>query len=59
MMPQYCNKGHENPSGSRFCIQCGEKLESPVSQGVYPGQMLGDRYRIVRNWGMVALDALI
>ena len=50
-MPQYCNQGHENPSGSRFCLQCGEKLNLPASQGIYPGQILGGRYRIVRQLG--------
>lgn len=51
MMPQYCSKGHENPSGGRFCLQCGEKLELPVGKGVYPGLVLGARYRIVRELG--------
>ena len=50
-MPQYCSKGHENPSGSRFCLQCGEKLELPVSKGIYPGLMLAARYRVVRQLG--------
>ena len=50
-MPQYCNQGHENPPGSRFCLQCGEKLDLLVSQGIYPGQILGGRYRIVRQLG--------
>ncbi len=50
-MPQYCSKGHENPSGSRFCLQCGEKLGQSVSKGIYPGLMLAARYRIVRQLG--------
>jgi serine/threonine-protein kinase len=47
----YCSKGHENPSGSRFCIQCGENLALPVRQGVYPGLILDERYRVVRQLG--------
>ncbi len=47
----YCSKGHENPSGSRFCIQCGENLTLPISQGVYPGLILDERYRVVRQLG--------
>jgi len=53
MTPQYCSKGHENPSGSRFCLLCGEKLAEPVNpvQGIQSGQILGGRYRIVRQLG--------
>ncbi|MEA5617487.1 serine/threonine-protein kinase [Cronbergia sp. UHCC 0137] len=52
MTNMYCSKGHENPAGSRFCLQCGEKiLESPVNYGIQPGQTLGDRYVIVRQLG--------
>lgn len=51
MIPIYCSKGHENPIGSRFCLQCGEKLETPASTGIRPGLILGDRYRIVRQLG--------
>ena len=51
MIPHYCPKGHENPPGSRFCLQCGEKLELAVSKGIYPGLLLGDRYRIVAELG--------
>jgi len=51
MTPQYCSKGHENPPGGRFCLHCGEKLALPMSQGVYPGLVLGARYRIVRQLG--------
>ncbi|MBD2448639.1 protein kinase [Nostoc sp. FACHB-152] len=48
----YCSKGHENPPGSRFCLQCGENLQDlPVSYGIQPGLTLGDRYVIVRQIG--------
>jgi serine/threonine-protein kinase len=48
----YCSTGHENPSGSRFCLHCGEKLDSPlVSQGIQSAQILGGRYAIVRQVG--------
>jgi serine/threonine-protein kinase len=48
----YCSKGHENPAGSRFCLHCGEKLDrNLMSQGIQPGQTLGDRYIIVRLLG--------
>ncbi|HLP91490.1 MAG TPA: protein kinase [Nostocaceae cyanobacterium] len=47
----YCSKGHHNPTGSRFCLQCGEKLNLIVSSGVQPGRTLGDRYVIVRQLG--------
>lgn len=50
-MPLYCNKGHENPSHGRFCLQCGEKLEPLGNQGLYPGLVLGERYCIVRELG--------
>lgn len=26
-----CSSGHENPDGSAFCDECGERLESPVA----------------------------
>ena len=45
----YCPQRHENPAGSRFCLQCGEKLESPVSKGIHSGLLLEKRYRIVRQ----------
>lgn len=51
MTPLYCPKGHENTPGSRFCIQCGEKLEPAVGKGIYAGLLLGDRYRIVCQLG--------
>jgi len=50
----YCSQGHQNPSGSRFCLQCGEKIANvptSVSQGIQPGQILGDRYVIIRQIG--------
>jgi serine/threonine protein kinase, bacterial len=50
--PQYCTKGHENPSGSRFCLHCGEQMVSaPEPQGIYSGLILGSRYRIIRQLG--------
>ncbi|MBW4488536.1 MAG: protein kinase [Trichocoleus desertorum ATA4-8-CV12] len=50
-MPLYCSQRHENPDASRFCHLCGEKLQAPVSVGVYAGLLLGDRYRVVRELG--------
>lgn len=50
-MPIYCSKGHENAHSNLYCQQCGEKLDQPVAKGVYPGLLLGDRYRIVRQLG--------
>ncbi|MBD1860934.1 MULTISPECIES: serine/threonine-protein kinase [Trichocoleus] len=50
-MPLYCSQRHENPDSSRFCHLCGEKLQAPVSVGVYAGLLLGDRYRVVRELG--------
>ncbi|ACC79974.1 serine/threonine-protein kinase [Nostoc punctiforme] len=48
----YCYKGHENSPGSRFCLQCGEKLSgAPMSYSIQPGLTLGDRYVIVRQIG--------
>ncbi|WP_243147017.1 serine/threonine-protein kinase [Scytonema sp. UIC 10036] len=48
----YCSKGHENPTGSRFCLHCGEKLDNQVNlAGIQPGQTLGNRYFIVRQLG--------
>jgi serine/threonine-protein kinase len=60
MKPVYCSKGHENPAGNRFCLQCGEPLPVPsppaaahpaVSLSISPGILLGERYRIVRQLG--------
>lgn len=50
-MPFYCTKGHENQPGSRFCVQCGEQLVQPGNPGIQAGQMLGGRYRVVRELG--------
>ncbi|TFI55316.1 serine/threonine protein kinase [Mastigocladus laminosus UU774] len=50
-MNVFCSKGHQNPSGSRFCLYCGEKLDAAINQGIQPGQTLGDRYLIVRQLG--------
>ncbi|HLO85608.1 MAG TPA: serine/threonine-protein kinase [Nostocaceae cyanobacterium] len=55
----YCSRGHQNPDGSRFCLQCGEKLDTAMISGVQPGKTLGDggtpsiadRYVIVRQLG--------
>ncbi|MHC5675291.1 protein kinase domain-containing protein [Nostoc sp.] len=48
----YCSQGHENSPGSRFCLQCGEKLlDTPMSYIIQPGLTLGDRYLIVRQIG--------
>ncbi|MBE9005366.1 protein kinase [Fortiea sp. LEGE XX443] len=48
----YCSKGHENPAGSRFCLQCGENLQDlPVSYSIQPGLTLSDRYVVVRQIG--------
>ncbi|MEH1838485.1 MAG: serine/threonine-protein kinase [Nostoc sp.] len=48
----YCSQGHENSPGSRFCLQCGEKLlDTPMSYNIQPGLTLGDRYVIVRQIG--------
>lgn len=51
MIPHYCPQGHENPPGSRFCLQCGEKLNLQLSKGIYPGLLLDDRYRVVSLLG--------
>lgn len=47
-MPVYCTQGHENLPESRFCMYCGEKLSLASANGLHSGQMLGDRYSIVR-----------
>jgi serine/threonine protein kinase, bacterial len=56
MNPIYCSKGHENPVGSKFCLHCGEKIDSEknqigVNQGIQAGITLGDRYLIIRQLG--------
>lgn len=50
-MSIYCSQGHENANTNLYCQQCGEKLDQPVVKGVYPGLLLGDRYRIIRQLG--------
>ena len=47
-MPVYCTQGHKNLPESRFCMHCGEKLSLASGNGLSSGQMLGDRYSIVR-----------
>ncbi|MFM5999336.1 MAG: protein kinase domain-containing protein [Dolichospermum sp.] len=50
----YCSQGHQNPPGSNFCRQCGEKIANiptSVNHHIQPGQILGDRYAIVRQIG--------
>jgi len=47
-MTVYCTQGHENLPESRFCMHCGEKLSLASGNGISSGQMLGDRYSIVR-----------
>lgn len=44
-MSLYCNQGHENQTGSRFCHHCGEPIWLPV------GHILEQRYRIVSQLG--------
>ncbi|MCT7950973.1 serine/threonine protein kinase [Ancylothrix sp. C2] len=51
MKPVFCTQGHENPTGSRFCLQCGEKL-NPANTGILSqGMILGERYRVQREIG--------
>ncbi|WP_392534075.1 protein kinase [Nostoc sp. C117] len=52
MTKLHCSQGHENSPGSRFCLQCGEKLlDTFMSYGIQAGLTLGDRYVIVRQIG--------
>lgn len=51
MNPLYCSKGHENPSGSKFCLHCGDKIEIGMPQSIQAGITLGERYLIVRQLG--------
>ncbi|BAZ04762.1 serine/threonine-protein kinase [Calothrix sp. NIES-3974] len=52
MNPFYCSKGHENPTGSKFCLHCGEKLDMFGNvPSIQPGLTLGERYLIVRQLG--------
>src|SRR5919112_2218534 len=41
MMPFCTQCGHQNPEGSRFCAQCGSRLEQPGASGASGGS--GDR----------------
>ncbi|MCU0516609.1 MAG: protein kinase [Oscillatoria sp. Prado101] len=56
MVPRTCSKGHSNPTGHRFCSQCGEKLlaefsgDPPVAASASP-IILASRYRLVRQIG--------
>lgn len=47
-MPLYCTQGHENQTGSRFCLNCGESLWLPS------GKILENRYRILHQLGQGA-----
>lgn len=51
MVSLYCSQRHENPTGSRFCHLCGEKLQAVNVENVYAGMILSDRYRILRELG--------
>ncbi|WP_017717396.1 serine/threonine-protein kinase [Kamptonema formosum] len=56
MVPRTCSKGHNNPTGHRFCSQCGEKLQAefscapPAAPSGSP-IILESRYRLVRQIG--------
>jgi serine/threonine-protein kinase len=43
MMSLYCNQGHKNRNGSRFCTECGEML------WLSAGEVLEKRYRLMRQ----------
>jgi serine/threonine-protein kinase len=54
MIPLYCSQRHENSEGSRFCRECGERLEikvAPLPQNGTAGEPLGSRYRVLRELG--------
>jgi serine/threonine-protein kinase len=51
MNPIYCSKGHENPTGNRFCQHCGEQLNLSGGNNLTAGTILSDRYRIVNQLG--------
>lgn len=57
MNPLYCSKGHANPTGTRFCLHCGEKLQVAAgniaveNNSLSPGMILGDRYRFISEIG--------
>lgn len=44
-----CSQAHPNPPGSRFCLQCGEKLAA--AKGIWNGLVLDDRYQIRQPLG--------
>lgn len=46
-----CSHGHSNTSTSRFCRECGERLESLKSSGFPQGAIVVERYRIIRELG--------
>ncbi|MBW4493157.1 MAG: protein kinase [Oscillatoria princeps RMCB-10] len=56
MVPRTCSKGHNNPTGHRFCSQCGEKLPAefscaPPAAASACQIILASRYRLVRQIG--------
>lgn len=51
MKPIYCSKGHDNQPEHRFCQHCGEPLQQNIAGSFYPGMILGDRYRVLRELG--------
>jgi serine/threonine-protein kinase len=56
MVPSTCSKGHNNPTGHRFCSQCGEKLQAEFSAPPPVAAsgcqiILASRYRLVRQIG--------
>jgi serine/threonine-protein kinase len=54
MIPLYCSQRHENSEGSRFCRECGERLEfevAPLYSSGSAGEPLGLRYRVLRELG--------
>ncbi len=56
MVPRTCTKGHNNPTGHRFCSQCGEKLQAEFSAPPPVAAsgcqiILSSRYRLVRQLG--------
>lgn len=51
MKPLFCTQGHENPTQSRFCLQCGEKLTPTTTGTLSSGIILGERYRLQREIG--------
>lgn len=45
----YCNQGHDNPAGSRFCQRCGQPLTANSGRGE---KSLANRYRLQRQLGV-------